>query len=103
MRHQMQSFAFGKREYLAEPLRRAARLAAADPERNYAAILPRGGPFGDLPRRLDSELPDGVEDPARLYRGLRAGRNHRVEDRSELLLLPQHDARGDDDLGVADV
>src|SRR5581483_8346239 len=88
MRHQAQSLPPRERKYVGKPLGGTPGLAPSDAEGDHAAILPLRRPLGDLARLVDAELPDGVEDPARLDRVIRGRLGNGLEDRRELLSFP---------------
>jgi hypothetical protein len=103
VRHQPQPRALGGREHLREPLGRSALFAAADPQRHHAAVHALRRQFRNLLGLLHAELPHGVQYPTHFHRRSHCGLPDGVENRPELLPLPQHHAGRQSDFGVAHV
>ena len=93
-----------EREDFLEPLGRTALFAAADAERHHAlrprARRPVRPPASPAPRRTAGRHPESSAPRTGESAGRRADG---IEDRRELLLLPEHHARRDNDLRVAHV
>src|SRR5579884_3842840 len=95
---QMEAGALRVGEDVFEPGSRAALFAASDAVCDNAPVYAGRGQLGHLLRGLDAELADGVEDPAYFHRRPFGRLAHGIEDRREILSLPEDDPCRHDDL-----
>src|SRR6202041_3929386 len=90
-----------------EPFGRAGALVASDAEGGDVAVAELDGKVEGGLGFFGSELADGVEDPeerdAEIFFAALAAAFQAFEDGREILLAPEADADGDDDLGVEEV
>ena len=104
---EMEAVLGGARVDGGEPLGRAGALVASYAEGDHVAIAKLYGEVEDGLGFFGSELADGVEDPedgdAEIFFAALAAALEAFEDGGEILLAPEADADGDDDLGVKDV
>ena len=91
------------RVQIAKPKSRTLRLEASDADRDHAVAHAFRGEIEHGCGSPGSELADGIDNPANRNRTSRGFRNQGIEDRVQIMLLPQNDTGGKRHFGVANV